>query len=220
MIKLENASIDSRVQVERFTLSEKSCGVIGPNGAGKSSFLKMIAQLEDFQGSIICEGDVAYCGDATSLQSDMLASEVLFYARGNKAQNSDFLNHLIKHFNFTTLLNRPVSTLSGGEKQRLNIISIFYYDCDYTLLDEPTNYLDPIYVDLLSEFLKSWEKSLFIVSHNLNFVIDNCQQLLAFNDGCVSFDGKTSKALDDKAFDKVFLKEFNYQSFDERRYIL
>lgn len=220
MIRIDNANILNRVMVESFTMTEVSCGVVGPNGAGKSSFLKMIAGLEEFQGRIERDGDISFCGDAMSLQGDMLAKEVLFYARGSKAQNLEFLNELVSHFSFSELLKRKVSTLSSGEKQRLNLISAFYYECEFTLLDEPTNYLDPIYVDLLSSYLKKWGKKVFIVSHDLNFLIDNSKQLIAFNKGKVSFDGSCENAFNDEVFNKVFNKKFKYHSIENRRYIL
>lgn len=220
MIKLEDVNITNRISVDSFLMKERCCGVIGPNGAGKSSFLKVIAGLVDYEGKVIREGDCTFCGDATVLQSDMQAKEVLYYARGNKAQNLEFLNELTRHFRFQDLLKRSVSTLSSGEKQRLNLISAFYYECEYTLLDEPTNYLDPIYIDLLAEYIESWKKKVFIVSHDLNFIMENTQQLASFNQGEISFNGKTVEAFDKKVFDKVFHKKFNYQLLGGRRYIL
>ncbi|EPZ49334.1 ABC transporter, ATP-binding protein [Bacteriovorax sp. BAL6_X] len=220
MIHCENLSIQNRLSVKEFSFESGHCGVIGPNGAGKSSFLKAVANLVDFQGKCFVEGDVAYCGDCSSIQSDMAAQEVLNYARGSKAQDLDYLKKLVSHFNFECLLSRKVSTLSGGEKQRLNLISAFYYDCELTLLDEPTNFLDPIYVESLSHFLQDYKKSCFVVSHDFNFIINICSRLVAFENLKLSFDSTIDEAFEYKVFDKIFHKKFNYHVMDNKRYIL
>ncbi|POB13795.1 ATP-binding cassette domain-containing protein [Halobacteriovorax sp. DA5] len=220
MINCEKLSIQDRLSVNSFSFESGHCGVIGPNGAGKSSFLKAIANLVDFNGKCLVEGDVAYCGDSASIQTDMDAQEVMSYARGSKAQDLAYLNKLIKHFNFENLLTRRVSTLSGGERQRLNLICAFYYDCKFTLLDEPTNYLDPIYVERLSCFLQEYKKSCFVVSHDFNFIINICDRLVAFEDSQMSFDSTVDEAVSTKIFDKIFHKNFNYHVIDNKRYIL
>ncbi len=220
MILINDLKINQRIQVKQLELKENSYGIVGPNGAGKSSLLKAIANLITYDGSIVVDSDISFCGEASSLEGDMVVSDILFYARGNKAQDSSFLNQLVSHFMLETLLSRPLSKLSGGEKQRVNLVCAFYLDCEYTFLDEPTNYLDPIYVDKLSEYIKDWKKKVFIVSHDLNFICENVKNLITVIDGRADYCASLKRAIDDQVFDKVFKKSFRYEQLNGRQYIL
>lgn len=220
MISVKSLRINDRLLVENLSITSQCGGVFGANGAGKSSLLKALSNLVDFTGSVECGGDCTYCGDISLISSDMLVYEILQYARGDKAPDKELLDRLIDHFKLSKLLQRELSSLSSGERQRVNLVCAFYLENKYTLLDEPTNHLDPIYIDLLSDFLSTWPLHYILVSHDLNFLCHNTDYLIGLENGKVSFNGELVKAIEEKAFDLVFKKRFNYQEFNGRKYIL
>ena len=220
MIKINNLSVGNRLVVSELTIKSSKYALFGPNGAGKSTLLKAMADLEMFGGSIVIDGSVSYCGDINSIDSDMLVCEILHYARGSKSQDTSLLNELVEHFKLGEFLNRSLSSLSSGERQRVNLVSSFYLQSTYILLDEPTNYLDPIYVDILSDYLSRLKCGVVIVSHDLNFLCQNTTMALGIVNGEIVTNNKLVEAISQRDFDKVFSKEYTYQTINSRSYIL
>ena len=166
-------------------------GVIGPNGAGKTTLLRLIlGELKPDEG-IVRQGtkiDVAYFDQfRTQLNPDSSLADVI-------SPGSDYVEiggakkHVIGYledFLFAPERARsPVSSLSGGERNRLLLARLFARPANVLVLDEPTNDLDIETLELLEELLQNYDGTLFLVSHDRTF-LDNVvtQTIAAEGDG-------------------------------------
>jgi ATP-binding cassette subfamily F protein uup len=166
-------------------------GVIGPNGAGKTTLLRLIlGELQPDEGRVRLgtKIDVAYFDQfRTQLNPDSSLADVI-------SPGSDYVEiggarkHVIGYledFLFAPERARsPVSSLSGGERNRLLLARLFARPANVLVLDEPTNDLDIETLELLEELLANYEGTLFLVSHDRTF-LDNVvtQTIAAEGDG-------------------------------------
>ncbi len=162
-------------------------GIIGPNGCGKSTLVKLLlGELQPSSGSIELGTrlEVAYF-DQERAQLDPNAS-----VRDNLAHGSDQVDvggrsrHVISYlsdFLFPSArVHSPVSTLSGGERNRLLLARLFLKPANLLVLDEPTNDLDMETLDLLEALLADFDGTLLLVSHDRSFLDRTVTSVLAF----------------------------------------
>ncbi|MGL1890402.1 MAG: ATP-binding cassette domain-containing protein [Spirochaetaceae bacterium] len=182
-----------------FRLDNKSkVGLIGDNGTGKSTLLKiLIGQLKP-EGLLTNSMEIAYLSQEVETESNKVID--LLYLKKEKLLNlriaieafqdddctifSDYqeaggwdyevqIDKWLTRFNFTKKdLYRDLIELSGGEKTKINLISLLLQDPDILLLDEPTNHLDLESTLWLESFLKSHKTPYIIISHDREF-LDN-----------------------------------------------
>ena len=161
-------------------------GLIGPNGAGKTTLLRMIlGELKPDAGSVRLgtKIDVAYFDQfRTQLNPDASLADVI-------SPGSDYVEiggarkHVIGYledFLFAPERARsPVSSLSGGERNRLLLARLFARPANVLVLDEPTNDLDIETLELLEELLANYDGTLFLVSHDRTFLDNVVTQTIA-----------------------------------------
>jgi ATP-binding cassette subfamily F protein uup len=154
-------------------------GVIGPNGVGKTTLLKLIlGELEPTSGSVRrgTRIAVAYFDqmrsaldlDATLADSVSPGSEWVDTASGRKHVMSYLGDFLFS----PARANSPLSTLSGGERNRVLLARLLALPANVLVLDEPTNDLDIDTLELLEELLQAYAGTVFLVSHDRRF-LDN-----------------------------------------------
>jgi ATP-binding cassette subfamily F protein uup len=154
-------------------------GLIGPNGAGKTTLLKLIlGDLQPTSGTVR-QGtriEVAYFDqmrtaldlDATLADSVSPGSEWVETASGKK----HVMSYLADFLFAPARANSPLSTLSGGERNRVLLARLLAMPANVLVLDEPTNDLDIDTLELLEEMLQSYAGTVFLVSHDRRF-LDN-----------------------------------------------
>ena len=162
-------------------------GIIGPNGVGKSTLIQLLlGQLTPDQGTVTqgTKLDVAYF--------DQYRSELNLQksVRDNLAEGTDNIeiNGKSKHvmsylsdFLFSPQrANSPVSTLSGGERNRLTLAKLFTQPFNLLVMDEPTNDLDVETLELLEELLMDYKGTLLLVSHDRAFLNNVVTSTLVF----------------------------------------
>ena len=161
-------------------------GVIGPNGAGKTTLLRLIlGELKPDEGAVRqgTKIDVAYFDQfRTQLNPDASLADVI-------SPGSDYVEiggakkHVIGYledFLFAPERARsPVSSLSGGERNRLLLARLFARPANVLVLDEPTNDLDIETLELLEELLSNYDGTLFLVSHDRTFLDNVVTQTIA-----------------------------------------
>jgi ATP-binding cassette subfamily F protein uup len=189
---LENVSLafgDKQI-VKDFTgtiLRGDKVGLLGPNGAGKSTLLKIILgelqpnQGEVKQGSMI---EIAYF-DQLRESLDLEATLEDFISPGSEwveiGGQRKHVKSYLNDFLFSPQRARsPIKTLSGGERNRLLLARLFAKPANVLVLDEPTNDLDIDTLDLLEEFLQDYKGTVFLVSHDRQFLDNVVTSMIAF----------------------------------------
>lgn len=163
-------------------------GVVGKNGAGKSTFINMLLGKEPADSGKINVGDTIVFGDFSQeglvFKEDVRVIEYVkniaeFFplADGTKVSAAIFLQRFLftpeKQYTY-------ISKLSGGEKKRLQLLSILFRNPNFLVLDEPTNDLDLPTLDILEEFLAEFQGCLIIVSHDRYFMDKLVDHLFVF----------------------------------------
>ncbi len=169
-------------------------GVVGKNGAGKSTFLQMLQGLEPADSGKINIGDTVIFGNFSQqwleIKEDMRVIEYVKniaesfpLAGGGTITAAQFLQLFLfpPEQQYTYL-----SKLSGGEKKRLQLLSILFRNPNFLILDEPTNDLDLPTLSVLEQFLSEYQGCLLIVSHDRYFMDRLVDHLFVFEgDGLI-----------------------------------
>ena len=171
----------------KFIRGEK-IGIIGKNGVGKSTFLNIITrQIEPDSGTIEIGETVVYGyykQDGISFEEDdrpidivKNISEKIDLGNGRVMSASQFL----EYFLFPDKLQYSlVAKLSGGERRRLYLLTVLMSNPNFLILDEPTNDLDIMTLNVLEDYLKSFQGCLIIVSHDRFFTDKVVDRVFAF----------------------------------------
>ncbi|MBR8466065.1 ABC-F family ATP-binding cassette domain-containing protein [Campylobacter sp. faydin G-140] len=168
-------------------LQGERIAIVGRNGSGKSTLLKILLGEMSASSGEIKRGDVrvGYFDQArTSINDDKSLIEVFCPNGGDhvlvRGRNMHVFGYL-KNFLFPKeFLDKPVSVLSGGEKNRLALALLFTKEYDCLVLDEPTNDLDIATINILEDYLQSFEGAIIFVSHDRYFVDKISNKLWAF----------------------------------------
>ncbi|KIO42535.1 MULTISPECIES: ABC-F family ATP-binding cassette domain-containing protein [Sanguibacteroides] len=171
----------------KFVRGEK-IGIIGKNGIGKSTFLNIITQTTKPDSGQIEIGETVVYGyykqsGITFKENDRPIdivkniSEKIDLGNGRIMTASQFL----EYFLFSDKLQySPVYKLSGGEKRRLYLLTVLMGNPNFLILDEPTNDLDIVTLNVLEEYLKAFQGCLIIVSHDRFFTDKVVDRVFAF----------------------------------------
>lgn len=192
-------------------------GIVGGNGAGKSTFLNILTG--DYTADMVCTDPASYSKDSgAGLMTGTIergeSLKIGYYRQSGMTFNPqdtvlDIVNDtsLLNRFLFPhDMLNNKVEKLSGGEKRRLYLLTILMQQPNLLILDEPTNDLDIVTLNILEEYLKEFSDSLIIVSHDRHFLDKLVDHLFIFcGDGNVKdFVGSYSEY-------REYIKEYREQ---------
>ncbi|QNN57247.1 ATP-binding cassette domain-containing protein [Diaphorobacter ruginosibacter] len=181
--------------VKHFTatiLRGDKVGLIGPNGAGKTTLLRMIlGELEPDSGTVRRGNNlqVAYF-DQMRQAIDMDATLEDFISPGSEwieiGNQRKHVKSYLGDFLFSPArANSPVRSLSGGERNRLLLARLFARPANVLVLDEPTNDLDIDTLELLEELLQSYDGTVFLVSHDRQFLDNVVTSTIAYDEAGV-----------------------------------
>ncbi len=159
-------------------------GIVGKNAAGKTTFLNLITGGWKPSMGGRMEG-VVELGD--SLKVGYYHQSGMSFKPGQTVLETVADTHLLSRFLFPhDMLQTPVERLSGGEKRRLYLLTVLMQQPNFLILDEPTNDLDIVTLDILEEYLLEFKGSLVIVSHDRHFLDRLVDHLFVFcGDGVV-----------------------------------
>jgi ABC transport system ATP-binding/permease protein len=170
-------------------------GIVGKNGVGKSTFLQIALQQMLPDSGKVNHGDTVVFGhfsqeglhykeDKRVIEFVKDHAEFFPLADGTKLSASKFL----ERFAFSSEQQYTyLSKLSGGEKRRLQLLSILFRNPNFLVLDEPTNDLDLQTLQILEEFLQEYQGCILLVSHDRYFMDKLVDHLFVFEgDGLIS----------------------------------
>jgi ATP-binding cassette subfamily F protein uup len=164
-------------------------GIVGNNGTGKSTFIKILMGQAKPDKGIIDIGETVrfgyYSQDGLQFDDQMKVidvvqdiAEVIELGDGKKLTASQFL----QHFLFTPETQHSyVYKLSGGERRRLYLCTVLMRNPNFLVLDEPTNDLDIITLNVLEDYLVNFKGCVIVVSHDRYFMDKVVDHLLVFN---------------------------------------
>lgn len=200
-------------------------GILGENGVGKSTFLNMITGTEPVDSGEVIKGETIQYGyyrqDGLVLDDDKKVidvvrdiAEIIEMSDGKTVSASQMLERFLfepdKQYQF-------VSTLSGGERKRLYLLTILMKNPNFLILDEPTNDLDIITLNVLENFLEQFGGCLILVSHDRYFLDKVVDHLFIFEgEGIIrDYNGTCSEFLELKTIEEAQKKKEGNQSKKE-----
>jgi ATP-binding cassette subfamily F protein uup len=193
VFEVDNASFsyDDQPIIDRLTLRimrGDRVGLIGPNGTGKSTLIKLLLGDLAPDSGLIRQGtrlEVAYF-DQQRMQLEPDRSVMDNVAQGSQTiivggRQQHVAGYLQRFLFAPERLNSPVSSLSGGERNRLLLARLFSKPANLLVLDEPTNDLDVDTLELLEELISEFEGTVLLVSHDRVFLDNIVTGTLAFD---------------------------------------
>ena len=202
-------------------------GLLGPNGAGKTTCFYMITGLVAVDyGAIYLDGEditaqpmyqrarlgVGYLPQETSIFRGMTVKEnvaaVVELHQRDEALARDTVNRLMEELRIAHLRDAPATSLSGGERRRVEIARALASEPAFMLLDEPFAGIDPLAISDIREvigYLKNQGIGVLITDHNVRETLDIIERASIIHDGEVLFEGRPEEILADPEVRRVYL---------------
>lgn len=182
-------------------LHRERVGLIGPNGAGKSVLFRLIlGKLQPLEGTVKIGPStrVGYYAQEHETLGAWLHRTPIELLRDLRPMNEGTaVNHLLKFAFSYEQCRQPISTFSGGERSRLQLLKLMLEGPNLLLLDEPTNNLDIQSAEVLEEALNEFEGAVLTISHDRYFLDRTVDRLVELQDGgLVSYLGGYSDYLE------------------------
>ncbi len=208
MIKFKNIhkQFGKLIVLDDLNLSIKESGIfaiLGPNGSGKTTLIKcLLGMVIPNKGDIIFEdsstlkkwnyrNNLNYLPQIANFPPNLSVRELIKMVKNLRPKESNE-QELIDIFGLEEFLNKKLGNLSGGTKQKVNIVLTFMFDSDLIILDEPTTGLDPISLIHLKKLIqkeKSKGKTILITTHIMSFVEEVADEIVFLLDGKIYFKG-------------------------------
>ncbi|WP_438712633.1 ABC transporter ATP-binding protein [Aquimarina muelleri] len=181
--------------------------ILGPNGSGKTTLIKStLGMVIPTQGSIQIMGKniknnwlyrkkIDYLPQIANFPNNLRVKE-LFKMIKDIRGNTNTDQELIELFKLSPFLNKKLGNLSGGTKQKVNIVLTFMFNSPILILDEPTTGLDPISLIRLKELIrkeKTKGKTILITSHIMSFVEEISDEIVFLLEGKIYFRGNITQ---------------------------
>lgn len=191
--------------------------ILGPNGSGKTTLIKsVLGMIIPDSGSIEMNGEsikhrwnyrnsIDYLPQMANFPGNLKVSELIGMIKDLRSKPAD-TERLIRRFHLEPFLNKKLANLSGGTKQKVNLILTFMFDSPLIILDEPTTGLDPIAHLILKELIQEERekgKTIIITSHIMSFVEEIAEEIVFLLEGKIYFQGDI-KSLNEKTEEADF----------------
>jgi Cu-processing system ATP-binding protein len=208
MIEIQNLhkSFGSNAVLRGIDLTFNGQGItaiLGPNGSGKTTLLKCFLGLtsydsgtitfknRDIAGQFMYRSEVSHLPQIACFPENLTAQDLIFMMkdlRGGETREDYF----IELFGLRPELNKKMTNLSGGNKQKVNLLLSFMFDNPLLILDEPTSGLDPLAIINLKNHLREEKergKLILVTTHIMSFVEALADHIIFLLDGHIYFDG-------------------------------
>jgi Cu-processing system ATP-binding protein len=183
--------------------------VLGPNGSGKTTLIKCILGMVipssgeiEVQDKTIKKNwkyrqDINYLPQIANFPGNLKVRELIRMIKDLRQKESKE-EELVKLFGLEPFLNKKLGTLSGGTKQKVNIVLTFMFDSPLIILDEPTTGLDPASLIKLKELIlqeKNKGKTILITTHIMQFVEEMADEIVYLLEGNIFFKGSVEQLM-------------------------
>ena len=178
--------------------------VLGPNGSGKTTLIKCIlGMVLPDSGAISVDGkplknnfkyrnEIDYLPQIANFPGNLKVNELIAMIKDLRDSKVTKDEELIELFKLQPFLNKKLANLSGGTKQKVNLVLTFMFDSPLIILDEPTSGLDPISHLRLKNLIFSERekgKTILVTSHILSFVEEIADEIVFLLEGKIYFKG-------------------------------
>lgn len=181
--------------------------ILGPNGSGKTTLIKCIlGMVVPDQGSILIDGqnilnrweyrnDVNYLPQIASFPGNLTVHEIIEMVKNLRTKTADEKS-LIDQFKLLPFLNKKLAVLSGGTKQKVNVLLTFMFDSPLVILDEPSTGLDPVSIIQLKKLIageKEKGKTILLTTHIMSLAEEISDEIIFLLEGKIYFKGSISR---------------------------
>jgi Cu-processing system ATP-binding protein len=191
----------------------KISAIVGPNGSGKTTIIKIILGLvkpdygkviidsKQINGNFLYRENIGYMPQVASFPENLTVLEVLSMIKDLRNRNDNPEENLIKEFELTGELTKPIKTLSGGNKQKLSAVISLMFDPDILIFDEPTAGLDPVVSSRFKDIVKNEKnrgKTIILTSHIMSEIEELADEIIFLLDGKIYYKGSLENLLLEK----------------------
>lgn len=181
--------------------------VLGPNGSGKTTLIKSVLGMvipekgtiqindESILKAYEYKNAINYLPQIANFPANLTVLELIKMIKDIRVKDADETT-LIEQFDLQPFLKQKLGNLSGGTKQKVNLVLTFMFDSELIILDEPTTGLDPISLIRLKEIIKTEKdkgKTILITSHIMSFVEEISDEIVFLLDGKIYFKGSINQ---------------------------
>lgn len=178
--------------------------ILGPNGSGKTTLIKSLLGMVipqsgtiNFQGKSVrgqweYRRHIDYLPQIARFPDNLRVLEMLRMIQDIRGSIPPRMNELIDRFDLQAFLDKRLGTLSGGTRQKVNLVQAFMYDSPVMVLDEPTSGLDPLAMQTLRQLIREEQargKLLLITTHIMSFVEEIADEVVFLLEGHIHFRG-------------------------------
>lgn len=209
-------------------------GILGPNGAGKTSFVRQICKLGKFDSGVITIDDtnlnnidrssmskmISFLSQSLTKDVDFTVYDVIAMGREPHRQyfkpldgeDKKIIDEAMKITDCEHLKDKSITTLSGGELQRVMIARTIAQDTPWIILDEPVSSLDVKHqaqiMTMLSRLHAQKNKTVIAILHDINLASRFCTRLILLKDGKIIAEGPTKEVLTAENLKRAYDMEF------------
>ena len=184
--------------------SGETVAIVGPNSSGKTTLIKTILGLVRPQsGQIIFRGQylngschyrkyIGYMPQLAQFPENLTIAEVLNFIKRLRQKPYQLDEDLYYRFNLEKDISKPIRTLSGGTRQKLNAVIAFLFDPELYIMDEPTAGLDPMASSYLKDKIngeKAKNKTFILTSHIMSELEELADRVIFLLEGKIHYDG-------------------------------
>lgn len=197
-------SLDATIQDQKVT------AIVGHNASGKTTLIKCLLGLDQYhQGEIridehVLDGDwnyregIGYMPQIARFPDNLSSKELLDMIIDVREDKGNRRDELIEYFRIGDEMEKPLKTLSGGTRQKINVILALMFNPQLLILDEPTSGLDPVSSSRLKDRIleeKANGKTIIITSHIMSEIQELADTVLYLLDGQIRFDGPVDELI-------------------------
>jgi Cu-processing system ATP-binding protein len=190
----------------------KIVSILGPNGSGKSTLIKSLLGLvipskgkisvngKEIAGDHEYRNNIGYLPQIAHFPENLSVKELFSMVSDLRKQKADPKEY-VEHFNMSTFMNKRLRNLSGGTRQKVNVILALMFNPSFYIFDEPTSGLDPVSTVRLKEWMikeKQNSKTILFVTHLLNEVEELADEIVFLLEGKIYFQGQPQKLKDEQ----------------------
>lgn len=181
--------------------------ILGPNGSGKTTLIKTIlGMVIPNRGDVFINGDpvrnawqyrrqISYLPQIARFPENIRVSELISMVKDLRGE-TEMDVALVSYFGLQPFMDKKLGNLSGGTRQKVNLVLCFMYDCPIVILDEPTAGLDPVSLVRLKKLIQSKRKEgklILITTHVMNLVEELAEEVVYLLEGNIHFRGSVDE---------------------------